>query len=460
MTNLAAELEWRGIPAGPFLMGSDPAAAYPPSDDETPCQLVRLEPFRISRTPVTNAQYAGYAAATGGAVSPFPPGHEDVPATYVTWADARAFCDWAAVRLPTEAEWEAAARGGDDRLWPWGDDLPTAMLAVFGMGIGSPQPAGRLPGGASVQGALDLAGNVWEWTSSAYRRYPYDPGDGRESVSPEDRVVRGGTFLHGPDELRCSYRQPMSPGARDHYVGFRVAATSREPRLDFEWTEVPGGETALGRDPVQYGGPAVADELPRHRVEVPAFSLSQTPITNRQYARYVGETGAEPPPHWAGATSPLRDHDHPVTFVDWHDAQAFCLWAGGRLPTEAEWEKAARGLDARIYPWGDEDDPSRAVVGQGMKAGRPAPVGKHEGASPYGLLDMAGNVWEWSSSRYLPYPYDPLDGREDPGRGGERVLRGGSFASPGLGYVRCAMRSRSRPERRQSHIGFRVAKDV
>ena len=154
--------------------------------------------------------------------------------------------------------------------------------------------------------------------------------------------------------------------------------------------------------------------------------------------RFVAAEGATTPPHWPAPA------DHPVTFVDWHEASAFCAWAGGRLPTEAEWEKAARGTDARRFPWGDEEDASRAAVGSGLKRGTTSPVGAHpRGASPYGLQDMAGNVWEWTSTETGD---------------GERVLRGGSYASPGLAWARCAMRSWSRPERRQAHIGFRVAR--
>ena len=162
------------------------------------------------------------------------------------------------------------------------------------------------------------------------------------------------------------------------------------------------------------------------------------PVTNDQYALFVADVGAAPPPHLPAPG------DHPVTFVDWFDAAAFCAWAGGRLPTEAEWEKAARGTDGRIYPWGDEEDASRAAIGSGLKRGSTSPVGSRPaGASPYGLHDMAGNVWEWTSTGYAV---------------NERVLRGGSYASPGLAWARCAMRSHSRPQRRQAHIGFRVAK--
>jgi len=380
-------IDWVAIPAGPFPIGDDPARLYPPDEDETPRRVVSVEGFRISRTPVA--------------------GEDGVPLTYVSRADAEAFCAASGVRLPTDNEWEAAARGGDDRLWPWGDELPDTTRATFGQGIGGPSPVGLHPAGAAACGALDMAGNVFEWTA--------------------DGAARGGSYLSGPDELRCSARLPVNPAARDPYVGFRVAAV--EPRREFDWVEVPAGDYVIGRDP---------GETRQQLVDVDAFELARTPVTNAQYERFVAEGGAAAPPHWPAP------NDHPVTFVDWDEASAFCAWAGGRLPTEGEWEKAARGTDSRTFPWGDEEDESRAKVGVGMKHGSTSPVGSHpDGASPYGLLDMAGNVWEWTSTEYPP---------------GERVLRGGSFASPGLAWARCTMRSRSRPGRRQAHIGFRVAR--
>jgi formylglycine-generating enzyme required for sulfatase activity len=380
-------IDWASIPAGPFPMGDDPARLYPPEEDETPRRVVKVAGFRISRTPVT--------------------ARDGLPMTYVSRADAEAFCAENGVRLPTEIEWEAAARGGDDRLWPWGDEVPDTTRATFGQGIGDPSAVGQRPAGAAPCGALDLAGNVWEWTS--------------------DGAARGGSYLSQPGELRCTARLPLHPAARDPYVGFRVVAV--EPRRNFGWVEVPAGEYVIGRD---------SDERRQRLVDVGAFELSRTPVTNAQYGRFAAETGATAPPHW-----PAPD-DHPVAFVDWDEAAAFCTWAGGRLPTEAEWEKAARGTDGRTYPWGDEEDESLAVVGAGIKHGSTSPVGAHPaGASPYGLLDMAGNVWEWTSTEYPR---------------GERVLRGGSFASPGLAWARCTMRSHSRPGRRQAHIGFRVAR--
>ena len=253
----------------------------------------------------------------------------------------------------------------------------------------------------------------------------------------------------------------MLAAARDTYVGFRVVRAEAETRLPFDWVDVPAGEAVLGRDPVTYAGEALADELPQHPVDLPSFELSLTPVTNAQYQRFVSTGAAPAPAHWIDGMPPPGLEHHPVTWVDWFEAGAFCSWAGGRLPSEAEWEKAARGTDARRYPWGGLDDPEgRAVVGAGIKHGSPSAVGERlSGASPYGLLDMAGNVWEWVSSAYRPYPYDAADGREDPDEGLERVLRGGSFASPALGWARCASRSRSHAVRRQCHIGFRVARD-
>jgi formylglycine-generating enzyme required for sulfatase activity len=153
---------------------------------------------------------------------------------------------------------------------------------------------------------------------------------------------------------------------------------------------------------------------------------------------------------------------HPVVQVAYEDAEAYCAWAGRALPSEAEWEQAARGDDGRPFPWGDDEpDQTRAWFGLVKDATGTRPVGERlAGVSPYGALDMAGNVWEWTASLHRPYPYRHDDGREDQGSAGQRVLRGGSFRSAHQRYLRCAFRSRSYPARRRDHIGFRVARSV
>ena len=459
-------------------MGSDPAAEFAPEPDEAPRHRVPVAAFRVGRTQVTNAEYAVFVAASGyPAPSHWPDGgptvdQESHPVTYVSWEDARAFCTWAGGVLPTEAQWERAARGDDDRAWPWGDDAPTVEHAAFAATETS--AVGLHLAGASALGALDLAGNAWEWTTSAYRNYPYDADDGREDEgSPDPRVVRGGAYSHGPGEIRCSYRHGMLPGAVDHYVGFRLAcAPDTRLGLEMETINVPAGAVLLGNDPRPSSGPSLPDETPQHVVALPSFQLGATPVTNDQYLEFVRATGHEPPPHWLDGAPPTGLGKHPATYVDWFDARAFCSWAAARLPTEAEWEKGARGTDARLYPWGQSapraadivlnqhNDQALLVFGSGSKRGTTAAVGAFAaGSSPYGLLDMSGNVWEWVSSGYAPYPYQARDGREDPSTGTPRVLRGGSFASMSPLFVRCASRSRSAPGRRSAHIGFRIARD-
>ena len=463
-------------------MGSDPRDAAPPFANERPQQQLALAAFRISRVPITNQQYQRFVLATRHPA----PGHwldgqptagtEQFPVTYISWNDAQAFCAWAGVRLPSEAEWEKAARSEDGRWWPWGDALPDGTRCHFNgqaQGVApasqSVLPVGTFPLGASAYGVLDLAGNVWEWTNSLFRRYPYRPDDGRESLSaPGTRVVRGGSYNHDLRQIRCAARDEMVAGARDVYIGFRVAATDAQSEtqsdLRLDWVTIPAGSFLLGSGPPSARSAVLPSELPQHTLEVAEFRLAQTPVTNREYAAFVQATGHPAPAHWFADALPPSLAQHPVTHVDWYDAQAFCRWAGVRLPTEAEWEKAARGPlsktgGAAIYPWGNAPpDRTRLNYRRTGKRTSTTPVDHYpRGATPYGVLDMAGNVWEWVSSAYAPYPYTAADGRENAQTNVQRVLRGGSFASPSADFVRCAMRSLSYPTRRREHIGFRVA---
>lgn len=156
------------------------------------------------------------------------PGYAEHPVSESTWRGAVAFCAWRGARLPSEAEWEAAARGKEGRTYPWGEAPPTPAHAVFGRGRGETEPVGRHPGGATPEGVFDLAGNEAEWTSSLFKPYPYDAGDGREDPNATgERVTRGGdhVFDGAPGQLTGSFRAGFSRGPRrgHRHIGFRCA---------------------------------------------------------------------------------------------------------------------------------------------------------------------------------------------------------------------------------------------
>jgi formylglycine-generating enzyme required for sulfatase activity len=233
-----------------------------------------------------------------------------------------------------------------------------------------------------------------------------------------------------------------------------------------------------------YGGTreSYREESPQHVLSLPAFAIARTPVTNALYAAFIAAAGARAPITWRGPLPPDMLRDHPVVDVSWDEANAFCEWLNDqiadckfqiadfaqsqsaiynlqsaiRLPTEAEWEHAARGSDGRAFPWGDEWDDRRANTRDGGPGGT-TPVGSYTaGASPYGGQDMAGNVWEWTASLDALYPYEPSDGREDSSAPGRRILRGGCYANP-HGFARCACRFRLLPNVHNTFLGFRLA---
>jgi serine/threonine-protein kinase len=195
------------------------------------------------------------------------------------------------------------------------------------------------------------------------------------------------------------------------------------------------------------------DERPERTVVVKAFSIDRTEVTRGSYAACVAARKCKSVPSAAaGSIEGKPDPELPVTGVSWADAQAYCRFAGGRLPTEAEWEKAARGPEGREYPWGEEPDCARANWGNfdgegpcaGKNPGRPVRVGSYPtGASVYGALDLGGNVWEWVADKY----------EDEPDR---RVVRGGSCCSFFVG-PRAANRNAWAPQHRDADLGFRCA---
>ena len=275
---------------------------------------------------------------------------------------------------------------------------------------------------------------------------------------------------------------------------------------DIAWVPIKAGPFLMGSDP-QQDEDARENEQPQHPVTLPDFCISRYPITNAQYQAFVAAGGYQEEQYWTEAQAagfwrsgqfkgalddqprdraldygfPYHLANHPLVGVSWYEAVAFCRWLTEqlgmnreplkevvRLPTEAEWEKAARGTDGRIYPWRDAPDPNRANCKQ-TGVGTTSAVGCFpEGRSPYGCDDMSGNVWEWTMSllnqensenqdQFFSYPYNASDGREDVTAGAEalRVLRGGSF----FYYqddARCAFRDWGYPRYWSLSLGFRI----
>jgi len=222
---------------------------------------------------------------------------------------------------------------------------------------------------------------------------------------------------------------------------------------------VPAGEFAMGTDAGDAPGWHLRqhnDAVPQYKVTLPAFYLDRNEVTNAQYKQYCDATKYPAPPHWKDGAFPEKDAQLPVTHVSWWEATAYAAWAGKRLPTEAEWEKAARGTDGRRFPWGEAWEAARATTDKD----RVQPVGtKPTGASPYGALDMAGNAMEWVDDWYAAYPGATI---KYPEYGQQyKVLRGGCFWGPGNESISATFyRSINRPTTRHAAIGFRCAKSA
>jgi formylglycine-generating enzyme required for sulfatase activity/serine/threonine protein kinase len=542
--------------------------------------MIYVDAFYMDKTEVTNEMYKKCVEAkicTPPSSNLYYTNAEyaNHPVTYVSWDKAKTYCEWRGARLPTEAEWEKAARGVDGRIYPWGNIFAGDRANFCDKNCYEPErdpnsddgfretaPVGSFPQGRSPYGIEDMAGNVWEWVADWYG-YLYD----KQMINPQgptigsEKVIRGGSWMSISYSLFTSCRDANDPKKGFQQIGFRCARsadnlseflfkTISAPNFtDMPWQTITPGFTTATFSPLfptktivtpptpklkpvdssilnipppctQTGQvwtspvdnmPMICvpagdflmgstdsdtladdDEKPLHQVYLDAFWIDQTEVTNAMFNKFVEETSYQtkaekvgfawvldteakewkktPSATWNhphGPTSDINGLDnYPVGLMSWYDAVAYCEWAKRRLPMEAEWEKAARGDDGRIYPWGDHiGDPAdfANVWWDSWWVYNSYPftslVGSYpDGASPYGALDMAGNVWEWVMDWYTANYYSELDYKnpKGPDTGDYRVLRGGSWNN--IDGMRAAVRFKDVPGSKFDYFGFRCAR--
>jgi len=343
---------------------------------------------------------------------------------------------------------------------------------VSGIGIGDVGYIGNITIGAGNKQELPggdycpICG-VWVKTEDSFRCREC----GRMNLHTEHRHAEMGVC----SDCAGKHQPPPPPPVKEKRPAEKVKISGDELVIELAtdvqmtFVPVPAGAFLMGSnvdDEI-----AEDDEKPQHEVHLDEYWIGKTPVTNVQYRVFVEATGHEEPGHWEEGIIPKGKEENPVVCVSWHDSVAFCGWlsnVGGKqicLPSEAEWEKAARGTDGRTYPWG-EQKPDAELCNFDEKVGDTTRVGRYspQGDSPYGCVDMAGNVWEWTRSLWgkedgnpeFGYPYKARDGREDPEAEGKRVRRGGSWLSDEY-LLRVANRIRLVSVGGHFSIGFRCA---
>jgi formylglycine-generating enzyme required for sulfatase activity len=469
------------------MMGSDGGG----DTDELPAHRVCISaPFWIDKYEVSQAQFRSFDGRQER--TPMFQG-DDLPLETVTWFEAQAYCTVRGGRLPSEAEWEYAARGPDSLTYPWGNTFREERVINLVNAYDKPAAVGSVADNRSWVGALDMSGNVTEWTNSLYLPFPYQADDGRETDTGRRtdvlRVTHGGGWNMIENVLRAADRMGLSPTDVADNMGFRCArayiqdgvastfgqaapaATTAATTAATAATPIPAGTSNSAWTPVRrdFGGiPMVhvpsgcftmgsdagdPNEKPAREVCIDhTFWIGETEVTNKQY----------------GSWGTFQGDDLPRESIDIFTAQAFCVSRGQRLPTEAEWEYAARGPESWVYPWGNEFIVGNVALGNDP-SDTPLPVGSRPaGASWVGALDMVGNVWEFVSTLYGPNPYDP--DREDwSNRIDLRVERGGSYLDSAAlrgsevtedrFFFRAAKRGQWQPHETSHNIGFRCVRD-
>lgn len=467
------------IPAGSYRRGTPETELGRDADEGPQHEVTISRPFQMGVFEVTQRQWRAVmghnpAVFQQAAAPPMTPDDPlDRPVDSVSWLDAQDFLKrlnalgLGRFRLPTEAEWEYAARAGTTAPYPWaltpGRDRTHEFAWANSRSFATTHAVGLKP--ANAWGLHDMHGNVWEWCSDWYGPYnaapqtdPTGPNSGRE------RVFRGGSWYDFPPVLRSANRHRHLPDGRYTAIGLRLVKEldSMEERtlllpgsILLRVVRIPAGRFQMGSPTSEVG--RATDEAPVREVSISRpFWLGAWEVTQEQWQSVMGSN----PSTFQPATNASQ---LPAERVSWIDAQDFlnrlnALGLGRfRLPTEAEWEYAARAGSSERFSFGD--DPEYRTLANhawfySRAEGRSHPVGTKR-PNAWNLYDMYGNVWEWCSDWFAPYPPGPAADPQGPPTGREKVIRGGSwFNEPEA--LRSANRHRHTPESRQTNLGLRL----
>ncbi len=317
-----------------------------------------------------------------------------------------------------------------------------------------------------IAGAVHVVGlasnRIVRLSTASIRKHGAEPGEFRPM---------GGVLT---EALPGSKNAQIQGAASQKLAEGKDLAPTPQIHVDASGYKVPEGYVLIPAGPFWMGAEdsfANFDEKPIHKVYLPPYLIEKTLVTNREYKEFVDKLHYLPPANWKNGTYPPGRGDYPVTFVSMENARDYARFRRARLCTEEEWEKAARGEDKRMWPWGNEWDPRRANAN--YTVGDTSPVNRYPmGASPYGVLDMAGNVFEWTSSPYRPYPgstankarfyayrVDPTGALHPVAGKSYYVLRGGSWKSDQYS-ARVTARNPTWPVYASDFFGFRLCKDA
>jgi formylglycine-generating enzyme required for sulfatase activity len=378
--------------------------------NQFPCINVNLQDFQISRDPITNGQFRQFMRESGyicdhGDPCPDNNQFDNFPVTKVTWNDVQAFCHYTGYRLPTLQEWHFAASGGDDRMYPWGDDYNSSYLNDINGYLNKLSPVSSYEEGNSRFGLRQMAGNIFEFIDAG-------------TTDEEDiaKATIGGSYKSYGRQYASIYHviyhvqhNDIKKNTVDNDLGFRVCK-SRDLSYKRKWRNVHAGHFIQGCKP-EFAEYLIEEfNLSRSSLDVllsfsyqenylDQFEISEFFVTNEEYYEFVKKTGYKYPSTWRknNIFGPFYNQEkyYPVTGILFEDAVAYCNWANLGLANEMQWEKAARGENGNHYPWGDTFDISFCNTNE-MNLGRSSgPFEFPQSCSPFHILDMCGNVYDY-----------------------------------------------------------------